>query len=170
MKIAQQGLVLIVVLFMLEVFALLGLYAIKSNSWEMRMAREYWQKQQMLLMAERALSDAEKNVLTARCRIPITSASVLVRQPFAWWHTACTGESVAFEYYYVFEVMGLDACIEVGDGVADYYRLSLLVVPKGDVRAKLLLQSTVATRGVGGECEGNKHIGKLGRQSWRILL
>jgi hypothetical protein len=154
-----QGMALIAVLIFLEVFSLLGLYALQNNILQNRMLKNNWEKFQLRKIAREQLTKAgvQLDLQIPSCVVAVSSD--LPSQPFSYWQAnACVGKEGIFEYYYVVEMFGNDACA-VLDGsklTVDFYRVSLLVMSSSDGR--VILQGTmVKPDGLNNKCDSVIH-------------
>jgi Tfp pilus assembly protein PilX len=175
----QQGVALLAVLIFLEVFALLSLFALQQQEWNSQLTKRLKIRNTGLVLAEQTLTTIENHLLITdpACLIPTTPAPILNRKSLAWWRSvSCAGNFQAFQYYYVVEFMGMDACATVA-GEADkmetpvaYYRVTLAFTPLSDPDLKWLLQSTMVRRATSDAvCTGPSHAVPLGRQRWQEL-
>ncbi len=176
MKNSQQGMVLIIVLIFLEIFFILELYAVQSNTVEMKLARNYWEKHIISSAADAVLRRLEDGLVESegQCEIPLVSVAFLIHQPLSWWQrVSCSGEFEQYHYYSVVERLGVDACAVIRnvDAKAEYFRLSVLLVTEDGGVARVIMQSVVARAGHSQEsCQEQGHVVQLGRQSWLGLV
>ncbi len=176
-KASVQAFILPIVLFFIQLFALLGLYGLRMAKIEFTANRDEWQYEQYKRIAANALARVEDKLMTEKmtCTIPITSSLDFVKNPIEWWQAmSCSGNLAGNQYYYLLEFLGEDSCavIVAADGkesAAEYYRVTLLLLPEKKMNAKILLQSTVAMTGKIPSCRERVHLVKVGRQMWRQL-
>jgi Tfp pilus assembly protein PilX len=174
---AMRGFVLIIVLVFLQLFSLLGWYALTSASMAIKMNEHHWQREKNWYSANQALNDAELNLSSTLppCMIPIAPLAAIVNEPFSWWQRqGCSGNLNEIRYYYVAEWVGNDPCGVIGKGVsnqsitAEYYRITLLALPKKMKMATIILQSTIIKGNHdNSSCRGQSRLVTVGRQMWR---
>jgi Tfp pilus assembly protein PilX len=172
-----KGIVLIVVLILLQILALLGMYALEMSQLENKMSENSWRRYTMLSMTESALQIAETGVVQQIpvCMIPITPSNDLYNRPLNWWNSSatCTGNFQSIEYHYVVELLGRDSCayLETDQISAEYYRVSILGRAKNK-NSIMRLQSTVILPRQSDSsdiCLKIKHRVTEGRQMWREM-
>lgn len=171
-----SGIVLITVLAFLQILAVLGLYAMQMALYETKQAQLIYRKHVAEHNTEEALRHAEYNLMNgfATCFVPVTSTSELLSHSMDWWKaTSCAGNFFAFQYYYVTEFLGTDACgfteMLPNKITADYYRITVLGVA-GDVKVVLQSALVLPSRGsLAEDCYKTGHKVKIGRQMWREL-
>lgn len=172
----QDGFILIITLIFLQIFMLLGLFALQSHLWLNRNSRQFMFKQDMKQAAEYQLQQAEKQLIQSHlyCHIPITAAAILVAKTTSWWQSvSCAGNFQSFQYYYVVESLGDDICADVdqSQSVASYFRITLLMMSKLTSAQHIVLQSTVIkSHAITSLCMGSHHRVMVGRQSSRELV
>ena len=166
MKSVKQGMALITVLLMAQIFILLSLCALRSVGGQARIAEESlasWQLNQAAQMIEKQIT---ANILAEEepCIIPVTSAGQLHKKSKAYWQSAvtCSGNLQAFQYYYVIEKLSEAPCVT-------YDRVSLKVLATTDRRFSLLGQ-TVLVKNKAGPCPLNTRRRVAGRLSWREIF
>ncbi len=170
------GIVLFTTLVFLMILMLLGLAMAESSLMESRMSLKQLRWQQAFDAAEIGLKSIEEKInLSSECVIPITSSAALLLQALSWWQASesCTGKINQFQYYYVIESLGVDTCASfenLKNKVADYFRITLLLVPEKSENLQVMVQSTtvepVETKII---CDRSTRVVMLGRQSWRML-
>jgi hypothetical protein len=173
----QAGICLVIILVFMQFFALLSIYIMQMNSWEIKMNTAFYQKFQLRLNAMRILSQIENANVTQwdLCYVPLVANSILVDQPLSWWqsHIACTGYYARVQYYYIIEILGLDPCATIffkKDKVAKYFRISLLLQSQVGNKAKLIIQSILVKPSKSElMCQGPVYLVNNGRQSWHEL-
>jgi hypothetical protein len=176
----QRGIALVAVLIFIEIFSVLGLFALQSNLQENKLTHRIWAKSIMRSAAEAKLSALENKLtqIMPSCHIPETPAPILVSNTLAWWRAiSCVGIFRLFQYYYVIEFLGNDACAylqsfdENSEASVSYYRVSLLMMSNTDSGARLILQSTIVRPATRGEtCREYRHRVTPGRQMLRELM
>jgi hypothetical protein len=172
---AQSGAGLLTVLVFLEIFTLLSLYSLRASLWNSQTTQEYWQNNQLYAASEKFLADTEHEFSQSdfSCHISPVPAAVLPLQPLSWWQSqACAGKINFFQYYFVIEDLGVDACaLLLPDQNAHYYRITLLTTMTVRPGEKILLQSTIITpRRRLRVCAETPHDVRAGRQSSRLLI
>lgn len=178
-RLSSSGFVLVTVLLFLQVFSLISLYGLMYASTTMKRNDHLWYGYNDRLKSNQFLQKLESGVVLdpAACNIPVTPSPVLARKPISWWqlHT-CSANADGIRYYYAVESLGDDPCGVTEKGnrnqwlIANYYRITLFMLPDKLKGAKYLLQSTIALSGVQAlACEGNLHRVKPGRQTWREI-
>jgi Tfp pilus assembly protein PilX len=167
----QQGMAMISVLLFLLMFSLLSLSAMESNILERKMYYASWRKLQMLSAGRQIMAGISQQ-LPSQCMIKPTPVSQLLAQSFtSWQHSSCVGNMQAFLYYYVIEPLGSDACGQLLNANADYYRITLLLVDAQHITVKTVMQNTVAQPApVRQECKSTIRMMTSGVQTTRILL
>jgi Tfp pilus assembly protein PilX len=168
---SQRGMALISVLLFLLIFSLLSLTAMENNILERKIHYASWRKLQMVSAAHEIMGHISQQ-LPSQCMIKPTPVSQLLAQTFTTWQqSSCVGNMQGFLYYYVIEPLGSDACAQLINVNADYYRITLLLVDAQHITAKTILQYTVArpalTRQV---CKSTIRLITGGVQTTRILL
>jgi Tfp pilus assembly protein PilX len=168
----SRGIVLIMVLIFLGVFALLSLYALQTIIWENKTTDLYWRKHKLILATDFALQQVEANIKNAHtnCMIPITAVSKLISQD--WQSLSCTGNFSLFQYYYVIEFLGPEPCAQTGKKtIAAYYRITLMALQNPDTGMQVIMQSTTAEpEASSGNCREKIYNVTSGRQSLRLLV
>jgi len=171
---SQQGIAFLAVLIFMQIIAMFSLCAIETIIVETRTAHGYYQHHLLFTVAEGALKQAERSNLAA-CDIPVTASAELPTEPLEWWqsHASCAGNFQQFEYYYVTEYLGNDACAYVlpdKKTTADYFRVTVLATDNsGD--QKVFLQTTfVKSSPLSTTCDRSVHSVQAGRQSWNEIV
>src|SRR5579862_9378085 len=130
---AQRGIVLFFVLIIMQVLALLSWVSVQAVLLEQKMVQADFQRHILFVAGEAALAKVE-NIFSGSqptCLIPPITAQELLAKPLSWWHSSltCAGIFQAFQYYYVVEALGEDACANIMDSQAraDYYRITLFM-------------------------------------------
>lgn len=127
-----KGFVLVIVLFFLQLFALIGLYALKETAGLVKVTNAAWQRE-VLLQDTLAILKRLESSLQPVCFIPITIASDIIKKPTLWWQAhACSDKVSGIHYHYVIELLG-----------KDIYRLTLLSLSDQINGMRIILQSTV---------------------------
>lgn len=177
----QAGLALITALIFLQIIAILGLYAVQSAIQAEKMSRLDWRQNINFMAAEQVLQLVESNLLRGipDCVIPVIPQDEMIKKSLSWWQSParCAGNFQLFQYYYVVEKLGIDACANIDQfNTSDYkncaiayFRITLLIIDK-NIDTRELLQSTVVTPDNAVlSCTGDHHRLTLGRQMWREL-
>lgn len=170
----EKGLALFIVLIFLQIFVLLGLYALEKSRLDMKMSGEVWQNYLMQNAAEEVLKKIEiqHEQYPQNCIIPATSTQFLQKQSIDWWRSFCFEPYSSYLFFYVIEPLGEDSCAQTEDNrSADYYRITLLEYVQS-LDAKLLLQSTIIKPHQNGSisgCQEPVHRVTIGRQMWRAI-
>lgn len=173
MKKTNEGIVLITVLLFMQLFTILGLFALQNGFLAKLSSYAFYQQDKHRRQIEQILIQVEINWIPA-CLIPAISRDELLIKPLDWWKSRemCTGQKNQLQYYYAIENLGEDPCAYRGDQIsksAYYFRVTVLTFLEHQ-KTKELLQSTIikmdnAVR----KCEGQPHPIIPGRQSWRKL-
>jgi hypothetical protein len=176
---SERGMALMAVLIFLEVFSVLGLFALQGNLRESQLTHRFWAKSLMASAAKVKLTLLERqfNSGVSTCQIAQTPAPVLVRHALAWWQSvSCVGIFRSFQYYYVIEFLGNDPCAYLAGFDAEpaasvgYYRMSLLMLRDPNSGQRLILQSSIAAPVMHGAiCKTQRHRVLPGRQMLREL-
>lgn len=179
MKYSIRGFILLAVLVFLHIFSLIGLLSFINVSTEIKSNVHQEQKNELMRMAKQILNSLEKQVAAGvvTCVIPLMAAAEMSKKPFSWWQfNTCHGNLLKIRYYYGIELLGNDACGLISQNhdnqnlIANFYRISLLVLPEKTNNTKIRLQSTMATSLKSRfPCQGNRHRVVLGRQMWREI-
>ncbi|MDR3478797.1 MAG: hypothetical protein P4M14_12300 [Gammaproteobacteria bacterium] len=177
-----RGFVLITVLLFLQIFAILSLYALQTNLLQNKIAGQFWHKHLEQVSAEALLLSLEKNkqLDASACVVPSMSVITFTTQTIDWWQSvSCTGNFNLFQYYYVIERLGADACSYIeqaneGGSIrvkANFVRLTLLLVNQQNLNEKVMLQTVLVLASLNDEiCETTPYRVTPGRQSWRELI
>lgn len=176
-KTSVQAFILPIVLFFMQLFALLGLYGLQAARIGFIANRDAWQYKQYKNTALAALSAVESKLMTDKitCQIPVTAPVILSKKSLEWWEsTSCSGNLAGNQYHYLLEFLGKDACAVIApsntESIAEYYRITLLLLPEKRINMKVILQSTVAIAvSKMPACQERTHFVKVGRQMWRQL-
>jgi Tfp pilus assembly protein PilX len=172
---SQKGFILITVLLFLQIFILLGLYALLTSIVAKKISTSHWQQQVTTTVAESILHDIELKLSTDNmlCLIPVTSRDVMLSLPPV--SATCSGNIKQFKYSYIVELLGQDPCAETADAnpqpiIVDYFRISLLVIMQ-DGHSKIALQSVITKLNHYQQsyCPSGHHRIDLGRQMWREI-
>src|SRR3990167_7569827 len=164
---APRGFVLLIVLFFMQIYTLLGIYSLTSSYRIVKMNRFLWEREINLWKANQTLHEVERKIAIstpALCTVPIMPTSDMVGKTVSWWNQmACNGQAEK-HYYYVVENLGIDPCVIIKNSNnqlirAEYYRITLLylLTKRGDRR--LLLQSTIVreNKEASSSCNGTIH-------------
>ena len=167
----QQGLALASMLLLLLVFATLSLTTLESNIIELKSAAAFQRKFVLVNAGQRQLQLAGSH-LSAGCLIPAVATQRLINQPLSSWRQiSCAGNFQTFLYYYVIEQLGNDVCARIGDGIASYYRYTLLIEDTAQDGIKAILQSIIIKPVLTKQrCHGNEHIAVAGQQTIQLLV
>src|SRR5579871_5487006 len=114
-----RGFILLIVLVFLQIFALMGLYALTQASLSMKRNNTLWERLVNLRLADKILKEIETNdvVESNNCNIPMTPSSELAVKPEWWWQfNTCRDNLRDIRYYYAVESMGSDACATILNG------------------------------------------------------
>jgi Tfp pilus assembly protein PilX len=176
-RIKNKGFVLISILVLLSVLTMIGLFAMMQSVISQKSSRFEWQERTLFQIAQNILINIENNVLIELpdCLIEPLSQDEIVRKPLSWWETSsCAGNFHLFQYYYVVESRGMDACAKIDslngndERRADYFRITLRVSSKQD--STLFLQSTLVKPTITSiACHGTDYDVSIGQQRWRVL-
>lgn len=171
----QRGIALLIVLLFLQIFALLGLYALENTVLAEKISRLHWHEQVTLATAENILEDIEKRLQADQmsCMIPATGSQDLLNRSFSEWPSlsTCTGNFHNLQYYYAVESLGQDPCATIGytNKIADYYRITLITLAKA-ADTKIMLQGTMVKPVKNEhECRGISHSVSIGLQAWHEI-
>lgn len=171
----QRGMVLLIVLLLMQVLALLSWFATQAVIFQQKMIEQEWQHQTLLQTAKVILVQVEEDVANhvPLCLHTLIHPDKLLAKPLAWWRSSatCAGNFQSFEYYYVVESVGNDACANLTNQsvTVDYFRITVLVKPN-KTKHKIYLQSTlIKASKIVQPCIGLQHQVTLGRQTWREL-
>jgi len=175
----SQGFVFLTVLVFLQLLSFLGLSALMSTTLLTRSYTHDWQHTETRMRADQLMKQIEDNINTVStfCIISTIAPVELAQKTLSWWRThACDGNFYQIRYYYVVEALGIDPCgwmSQANDNhklVAQFYRLTLFVLPSNKGDAIMRLQSTIATMMDAMEtCYGYSHPVMRGRQMWREI-
>lgn len=167
-------------LIFIQIFLLMGLYSLVNTSLVVKLTHHSFDRKTYLTKAiyfQKHL-EVSLNLKTNHCGIPVMNSSLLASASVLWWrqHT-CSGKFDGIRYYYAIESLGKDACgviRKINDKltvIANYYRLTLMVLPIKAYGPKIILQSTLVK---GSEeifsCTNQVHSVKLGHQGGRELF
>ncbi len=180
-RLKQSGFILLVALITLQILSLLGLFALQSYLWESRMLHQFWLRQEMMATATYQMQQAEKKLLYSApsCLIPKTAAALLITKSHSWWQSvSCHGNFHQFQYYYVMESLGDDACADMEQlqpavikSIASYFRITLFMMSSSNLLQYVILQRTVVKpHAVASLCTGQHHRVLMGEQSSRELI
>lgn len=174
----NQGFVLFSMLLFLQIFSMLELHSYTALVLMQKLNEKGVQYTQMYSYANYLLPSLQSQILSSDhlCLVPPMTVKELMRKRLLWWQQfGCDGNFDNFKYYYVIEALGVDSCalISNADGldlVADYYRLSLLLVSQVNNQAKILFQTTFVKKcGRTEQCADISHRVLEGQQMWREL-
>lgn len=166
----QRGYVLLLVLVFMQIYVLLGMYGLESAILEFNANSRLWSRNQDTQFAKQIVNELANKEFKDNCII--SAGSRVQKKPLEWWQLwGCSGNLSGFQYYYIIEVLGNDACalIDINQAIsADYYRITL--VSFSSYYSTLILQSIeVKPSNTQNLCMGKTHIVAEGRQSWREL-
>lgn len=170
-----KGMVLFFVLIMLQIIMLFSLGAIRAVLFEARAVQADIDQHTLLSSEKAILTRVEHDFLQHQpvCRMPAMSQAELLAKPLSWWQSpvTCAGIFHGFQYYYVVETLGEDACASVTDAqaAADYYRMTVFLKSQQSSQSLYLQSTIVKPAQVSLACEGASHSVTSGRQSWRML-
>ena len=168
-----SGIVLVSLLLFLQIFIIIDLYILQSSILSEKISFEYRNKQLIFVVTEQLIKTIETNLTfqLPACLIETTSTDLLLTKSIDWWRSSisCKGKKKQFDYYYVVESLGQDACAEVRDKAANYFRITLLVhASKNDLR-EILQTTIIKLDNTKSDCKGIHHTVAIGRQQWRTL-
>jgi len=169
----QTGFILIVVLLFLQAFSLLSLSSLANSNMMLKMVRQRVQKENMASTMESHLKRIEQQLLVnqvSTCIKTQTFYTSLLHADFAWWQNhACGDHQQPFQFFYVIETVGQEACtVTDQSGVADYYRITLVSFLKNTTERSGFMQTLVVKNSQALEpCYATLHHVSVGRQWWR---
>ena len=169
-KVKLKGFALVTVLLFLQVFVLLGLYAIEQSRLALKTGGSYFQHHIILNNAENGLKTAEKNA--PACEIPVIEPAKLAMKPSSFWQAlSCTRHFQGGQYFYVTEFLGSDPCADIFSqrATAAYFRITLLAVSLHQETSILLQTIIVKPETPAQACHGDHRTVIVGRQMWREL-
>jgi hypothetical protein len=171
----QTGFALLSVLIFMEIFITLSLFAVHSASQNLKITHQLYLKNKMQLTANNILFSVERNI-SPDCLLTEKPHSKWHDQPIAWWQIhSCNGKTNSFEYYYVIQPLETDPCAKLNyldiidtPKVAQYFRITLLIMFQSDPTVTQILQSTaILPTDPDRVCTGSIHTVFPGRQSVR---
>lgn len=174
MPMRQYGYVLLITLVFLQIFALLGMYALTKSVNALRQDQHQWQRLQSDRQANLILVKLEKSLIqdAIKCHIPLTTD--IFKKTIAWWEQyGCSANFAGIRYYYVEEDLGIDECAIISNDnnqqvIANYYRITLCMNMNNLPESKIIVQSTLAKPVMSNHrCFGHKRQLKAGRQVLR---
>lgn len=175
---SQRGIVLIIILLFLQIFAILGLYSLSISLLSKKINSESWQRESTVLMMDELLHiialKLQSNI--PHCVLAKNDSLNLLAKSMDWWQSpiACVGHLQKLQYYYVIEQLGEDSCaqlegIDMSKYATHYFRITLLAVVK-KASMQIILQSTVIRPfNRIARCEGTGYAVRIGQQTWREL-
>lgn len=176
----SNGFVLFTVLIFMQLFSLMSIYGLTTAAIALKINQHRWLRDQYSSAANQILHDLENNLLRDEsiCMIPVLSAAWIAKQSLVWWQQhACSGNFGEMRYYYAVEWLGKNDCgvISKIDNnqwlTANYYRITLFLLPNRFPGSKLILQSTIAKPSANiPSCPGKTYSVIIGRQMRRELL
>ncbi len=160
----QSGYTLITVLILLLTMSLLTLSTISQ-------LKTTYLLQSHLITTQSALDKATAQIhllsqqSPTTCLIPLTTN--LPDKPDTWWqNNACPTSN----FYYIYESLTADPCASIGELQAQYYRLTLVSLPKAVQDMKVFIQTTfVRAIKLDEPCQGSKHTVAIGQQMLREI-
>lgn len=172
-KMDETGIVLITVLLFLQLFTILGLFALQNGFLAKMTSQAFYQHDKDQRQAEYILSEVEKNG-SVSCLTTVTERNDWISKPLDWWKSSamCAGHKNHYQYYYAIESLGEDPCAYMegqANKLAHYYRVTVLVLSENQKQKELLQSSIIKMDNMVRECEGKPHPIIPGRQMWRIL-
>ncbi len=160
-------------LVLLQIISMTWLLAMLEVTLSLKQVTNFWFSREAVQAADVLLQAVEaKSILKLPvCMVNTMPVAAISAKPDSWWReNACMSTSDYAEYYYVIEALGVDACAVLNGSTAEYYRMTLLSIPKGLKGIKILLQSTLAKPAPETViCNDNPHYVKLGRQMVREI-
>ncbi len=172
----SEGFVLLIVLVFIQIFSLLGLSAMNNVFLLLKTSNTLDIHSSYFHQSTVVLTIIESMVVhqIPDCVIPVTEPDVLIAKSLNWWQSyACSDTFSSLIYYYVVEPLAVDPCANIehaGSSFADYYRITLFLFSRTG-GARIFLQSSLVRPDTTskGRCNGQKHVVRIGRQSWREL-
>lgn len=163
-----EGFILFPILIILQLTALIGLYALSTATASLKNNNHLWIRSESLHAAKQISRMISLNI-NRECTILKMSPTELVDKPLSWWQQhACTGHANKLRYYYITESLGLDPCARVANTsyVGDYYRMTLFALPDTMKNAKILIQTTIVNpASTEIRCQTSPHLVSLGQQT-----
>ncbi len=168
----MQGYIMVAILLFLQIFTLLGLYALESSRIAIKTNNEAIENNQISELINQVLKKIESNaeIYTPSCIINDATMDEIKSKPLSWWEqVSCAGNFQSIQYYYVVELLGKDACAQLHDAVAEYERITLFTIT--EKKEARLQQSTIIKPVIdtSTHCEQTVRQVVAGRQSWCIL-
>jgi len=145
MKCGENGFVLLLTLVFLQVISMTWLLAMFEVTLSLKQTTHFWFGREVVRAADTLLQAVEaKAIMTLPvCMITRVPVAEISAKSDSWWReNACEFASADAEYHYVVEALGADACALLNGNTAEYYRMTLLAIPKRLKGTRVLLQST----------------------------
>lgn len=163
---SEKGLVLIAVLIFMQIFALLGLYALENILLQLKINNMMWFSHQIEIHAENIINRVEKNFLF--CINPSISINEVKNKSFSWWQQH--GCSIDNYFFYVAEFLGEDPCAGIMPNKkksAAYYRIYLFGASR---KMHILWQDIMVDfSGHAVQCKGRVRGVAIGSQGFREI-
>jgi hypothetical protein len=167
----EKGMVLILVLLFMQIFAWLSLSMLENHIISVKMSRTLWQKHQTFIKAENILKQIENEVLqdTLNCVIPVTHYDILLSKSLDWWNEfGCGGIQEKFQYSYVLEKLA-SSCTLLSSEVALHIRITLRIQNLTNQTKEILQSTLVKIDNATQNCQGMPQDYIAGRRQWRQL-
>jgi hypothetical protein len=143
-NISAQGYVLLAVLVFLQIFSLLGLFALTQANLVLKTNASHWLATGYRQTTISVLAEVEARVMRdpSACVMPLTAAADVAVKSESWWQqNACMISAQGAIYRYVVESLGQDLCgvFESNDNRlmhAENYRITLFALPQNNTPTK----------------------------------
>ncbi len=167
----QKGFALLLVLIFIQIFSLLGFYALESSVLAEKTNNESWKNENIYFISEHILHGIEMNFQDALSDCLVKEGDIINdwRSP-----DVCSGQFEGGHYYYVVEKLGEDSCAriqntDINQFSAYYFRITLLVMIEKE-NIKRIFQSTIVKPDRRVEhCDMSFYWVSRGRQAWREI-
>lgn len=190
-----QGFVLLSVLVFLQIFACISCFCLSQTSQSLKINQHKQMADKNYISTMHILKHIESQVSCVSCFISVIGNYDLRHKPLSWWkENACGGQFADVQFYYVVEMLEQNECTIIDNKhdlknypihdhsndkksnnqefIAEYYRITLFVLPFNLKSAKRLMQSiyTMPSQYISTCPSNEKHTVTFGRQTLRELV
>lgn len=169
------GIVYLAMLVFIQIFFMIGMACLEGISNTLKIENKKIQYKNILYALPSILKEIEhfvgqENVIS--CTIPNISTVDLVKKPYTWWEVhACKRQYDQHIYFFVVENLDVDPCAIINNHIAEYQRITLLLILNHDMNSRILEQTVItkpSNKTV--DCLAVVHSVRPGRQMQREIF
>lgn len=174
-----RGFVLITTLIIILMISMIALSGFRIQTIHLHAQSDKLYQEMINIEAKKMLDEIEENLLIAinNCLVKRQSAKIIASMPDSFWfQSPCRSERKSSTFFYVLEALGHHPCSMIISASGQrfssrYYRISLAGFNKASNKGSLLLQRTIAVKGITDEnCDEKPYAIHEGQQMQRQLI